>query len=156
MASLLSDAEKAALEAEMVNVADTWERDILVFVSPEKLIVSSNPNFNRFQQNSQNLQNQNPGNVPQSYIIKARVLYNKEQMYPYMNPYVGGSNDEAQLKQRVEEGKVRIKVGPSGYAIMGDAKKIEFDGLAFDCDTVVRPHGLFNSQYYTYNLKRVG
>lgn len=154
MSSLLSEAEKAALESEIVKVAETFERDILVFKEPTKIVISTNLNYNRFDANNQNIIDQNPQNSTQSTVIKARILYNKEQPYPFMNPYVGGSNDEAQLKLNESLGKVRIKVGPSGYAVLQEAKKIEFDGLAFDVDSIVRPHGLFNNQYYTYNLKR--
>jgi hypothetical protein len=152
--SLLSDAEKAALSAEIVKVAETFERDIVIYKEAQKIIVSTDPNWNPFQQNDLNLIPQNPENQAQRYDMRARIWYERQQPSPYFEPYVGGNLDESQLKLKNLEGRVRIKVGPSGWAIMGGAKSVEFDGSIFDVESTSRPHGLFDSQYYTFWLKK--
>lgn len=152
MPSFISTGEKAALQAVMRSQAETWEEDIVVFKEPEKLIISTDPNYNPFQRNDQNIFN--PTNEPSGYVIKARILYQNRQEAPFSLPYVGGNLDTAQLKDRAAEGIVRIKVNASGYAIMQEAKKVLFDNFMFTVETLERPHGLFNREYYTYFLKR--
>lgn len=154
MPSLLSDAEKQVFSLEMDNLAQTFERDILVFKTPEIVVVSTNLNYNRFQAQDSNLVNQNPENIPVKHIVKARIWYEKQQNAPFLNPYVGGNLDEAQLKLKNEEGRVRVKVNQAGYDLLFDAKKVEFDGLTYKVDSLERPHGLFNVWYYTFWLKR--
>jgi hypothetical protein len=154
MPSLLSDAEKQSLSLELENLAQTFERDIVVYKDPEKIIISTDINYNRFQANDMNIEGQNPTNSPQRFVIKARIWYEKQQAAPYLNPYVGGNLDEAQLKIKNTEGKVRIKVNPEGYSVLADAKLVEFDGFMFGVESLERPHGLFNVQYYTFWLKR--
>jgi hypothetical protein len=152
--SLLSDAEKAEFSAEIVKVAETFERDIVIYKEAQKIIVSTDVNWNPFQQNDLNLIPQNPENQAQVYNMRARIWYERQQPNPYLEPYVGGNLDEAQLKLKNPEGKVRIKIGPSGWAIMGGAKLIQFDGFMFDVESSPRAHGLFDNQYYTFWLKR--
>lgn len=150
--SFISEADKASLHSVMKGLAETWEQDIVVYQMPEKTIISQDPNFNIFQANSQNMFN--PENEPIRYVLKARILYQKDQQYPFFDPYVGGQLDVAQLKQRSAEGITRIKVNESGYNILKGTKVVELDGFQFTIDTLERPHGLFNRDYFTFHLKR--
>lgn len=150
MSSLLSQAEKDALSAVIVNVAETFERPITIYKEAQQTVISSDPNYNRF-----NAADQNAGNtvIPIRYSFPARILYGKKSSNPYMEPYLSKVDGKGQLKIRTPDEFVRIKIGPSGNAIMADSKRIEFDGTLFEVDSVVRPHGLFDVQYYTYYLK---
>jgi hypothetical protein len=150
--SLISAADKASLHSVMKSLAETWEQDIVVYLMPEKTVISQDPNFNIFQANSQNIFN--PENDPIKYTVKARILYNKDQAYPLTSPYVGGELDTAQLKLNVSESLTRIKVNESGYNVLKDSKVIELDGFQFTIDKLERPHGLFNRDYFTFYLKR--
>ena len=153
MPSLFTDAEKASLSALIVDVADTFEQEIIVYQSPERTIVfSDESNYNRFSANNQNILT-NPENNFKRFSVQARILYEKRLKEEMLQPYLGGQDDEAQLKLKLPEAFVRIKVGPAGHEIMKSAKEIELDGNRFVTDGPVRPHGLFTSQYYTYYLK---
>jgi hypothetical protein len=151
MASLFTDAEKAEFSALLVDVADTFEREITVYKSPEKTMVFTEEGWNRFSENDQNDLN-NPTNTYQRFTIQARILYAKQMKEELLTPYVGGALDEAQLKLASSNGMVRIKVGPTGYAIMKEVKELEFDGFRFSIASPERPHGLFTPQYYTFYL----
>jgi hypothetical protein len=150
---LLTQAQKNELSLQIDNIADTFKREIVVYKSPNKIIVSSDPNYNPFDSNNQNIFN--PENEWVQSKFYARILYRNYQDGPYMTPYVGGTLDEAQAKLRSAEGIVRIKIHKNDYEnFIKEAKKIEFDGFMFLVETLERPHGLFNTQYYTYYLKR--
>ena len=153
MPSLFTDSEKAELSALIVDVADTWERDIVVYKNPQRVIIfSDEENYDQFSGNNQNLLT-NPENSFVQHVIKARVYYEKRLKDELLNPYLGGQEDEAQLKIKVPESFVRIKVGPAGYEVMKDVKEVEFDNSRFVIDSPPRLHGLFTTQYYTYYLK---
>lgn len=153
MPSIFTNAEKSELSALIVDVADTWERDIVVYKNPERVILFSNEdNYNRFSANNQNLLTNPENNFLQS-TIKARVYYEKRLKDELIKPYLGGQEDETQLKIKTPESFVRIKVGPAGYEVMKEVKEVEFDGSRFVVDSPPRLHGLFTTQYYTYYLK---
>lgn len=151
MASLFTDDEKASFGALIVDVADTFERNIIVYKSPAKTIVFTAQGYSRFTANDQNNQF-NAENTYQQFIIPARVLYAKQLKDELLTPYVGGALDEAQLKLLSPVGSVRIKVGLSGYEVMKEVKELEFDGFRFTISSPERPHGLFTTQYYTFYL----
>jgi hypothetical protein len=149
MASFFIDAEKAEMSELIVNVAETFERDIIVYKSPEKMIIYSEVEFDRFSANDQNNLN-NPLNSFQKFVIKARVLYSKQMKDELLKPY--GNSDDAQIKVPFPDASVRIKVNPAGYEIMKEAREIEFDNFRFSVSSPERPHGLFTTQYYTFYL----
>lgn len=149
MPSLFSDAEKAQMSALLVDVAETWERDIVVYKSPEMLVIFSDANYDRFSGGDQNNLN-NPPNTFVRHVIKARVLYSDKMKDQLLQPYPGST--DAQLKVPFPDATVRIKVGPAGYEVMKEAREIEFDNFRFSVNSPERPHGLFSTQYYTFYL----
>lgn len=149
MSSLFTDAEKAEFGSLLVDVAETWERDIVVFKSPEKLIVYSDVNYDRFSANDQNNLN-NPTNEFQKFTIKARIYYEDKPKDEFFQPNKG--SDNAQIKLAYPNTIVRIKVNQAGYEIMKEAREIEFDNFRYFAPSPERLHGLFNTQYYTFYL----
>ena len=152
MAGLLSDSEKASLDLALDQLAQTFERDIFVYSEPTKTIIRTSINYTKYNDNNQN--NTNIENTPVYTTIKARILYEGEMSNEFL--VINKSSGTAiPLKTRSSNGRVRIKVNEAGFQSIKEAKKIEFDGEKFDVETLQRPHGLFNAQYYTYWLKRV-
>ena len=137
----------------LTDVFDTFKRPLVVYMEPEKVIVSTNPNYSRFGQRDQNVFN--PEVKPVAHIIYGCVLYGNEQLENTSIPLGGGQEKSAQLKLSYNRGKVRIKVKEDGFLLLKDAKIIELDGYNFELDTTARPHGLFNAETYSFFLKRV-
>lgn len=148
MSSLLSDAEKTELNAVYKNLADTFARPLVAYHEAEKVVLISDPNFNRlrkFNQSSTKVEN-----IKIERTIQARVYYAPKQENPVQS--FGGQGPQNKL--RVSDGMVRIKIHIDDYDFMAKAKKVELDGNLYDIDTVERPHGLFGVEYYTYWLQR--
>lgn len=153
MPSFLTPAQKDSLATIISYIADTWERPIVIYKEAAQIVVSTDPNYNRFEANVQN--DLNPVRVPQKFTVNARIWYQKHQEAPYIYPYVGGAQDVNQMKDTTTDGQVRIKLRVADYdSIFNDVKLVEFDGYKFTVDSVERPHGLFNKEYVTFWLKR--
>ena len=145
MSSLLSDSEKNAMEASLNDVFDTFKRPIVVYSSPEKIYVSTDPNFSRFGQFGQNNEMEKQEiNSQNIQTIYATILYSKNQDFEQFNKDKTGGTYE-QIKVRDNNVKVRIRVDSTGYATLKDAKLIQLDGREFIKDSPSRGHGLFAS-----------
>ena len=153
MSSLLSDSEKNAMEASLNDVFDTFKRPIVVYSSPEKIYVSTDPNFSRFGQFGQNNEMEKQEiNSQNIQTIYATILYSKNQDFEQFNKDKTGGTYE-QIKVRDNNVKVRIRVDSTGYAILKDAKLIQLDGRAFIKDSPSRGHGLFTSVRWDFFFK---
>lgn len=149
MASILSSEQKKALEAVMESMHDTFARSIFAYKEAQKLILSTDENFNYLYNNvkgvSQILKKS------QFKAIKARIEYmdrNNTSMYD--------SQVDAQIKVEGPVGEVRIKVDQEGNDYFKDTKRVEIDGRMFFKITDVKKHGLFSPKYFTYYLKPSG
>lgn len=151
MSSLISDSQKASLVADFSSLVDTFVRPLIAYKEAQKIVISTDPNFNRlnrFDQNQTKIQN-----APVYQTINARIYYNKNIDNPYGD--INGKTPSSQLKLRMPDGAVRIKVDAAGFAYIGQTKRIELDGNLFEVASVERPHGLFGVEYYTYWLTRL-
>lgn len=149
MASILSSEQKKALETVMQSMHDTFARSIFAYKEAQKLILSTDENFNYLYNNvkgvSQVLKK------TQFKAISARIQYmdrNNTAMYD--------SQVDAQIKLEGPVGEVRIKVDEEGNEYFKDTKRIEIDGRMFFKVTDVKKHGLFRPKYFTYYLKPAG
>ena len=149
MASILSSEQKKALETVMQSMHDTFSRSIFAYKEAQKLILSTDENFNYLYNNvkgvSQILKK------TQFKAISARIQYmdrNNTSMYD--------SQVDAQIKVEGPVGEVRIKVDEEGNEYFKDAKRVEIDGRMFFKVTDVKKHGLFRPKYFTYYLKPAG
>ena len=146
MASLISDTNKADLQSTIMDVWDTFKRPIIIYKEPEKVIISTNPNYSRFGDNSQN--QYNPPVTPQPITVYATILHEKRQRLTYIDAA------NSQIKVKNDEGQVRIKVDSTGYNVMVGAKNIELDGFQYRVNSSPRPHGLFTPSLWTFFLER--
>ena len=147
MASLIEQTDKDLMQSAMMDVFDTFKRPIEIYKEPERIIISTNYNYSRFGDNSQN--QLNPPVSPVSIIVNACILHEKKQRYVYVDA------DDSQLKLKDAEGQVRIKVDITGYNAMIGAKNITLDGFEYRNVSTPRPHGLFTPSLWTFYLQRV-
>lgn len=151
MSSLFTDSEKAALVNDFKQVVDTFLRPLKVYLEPTKIIVVSNPDYNPYDDASQN--STDIQNVPVEHTIQGRILYDKNQEWSFINPKGSGGAEQLKLKDQTVRA-VRVKVDADGYAILKDGKKFEIDGFLFNLESLPRPHGLFGVDYYTFYFVR--
>jgi hypothetical protein len=148
--SLISDLDKDFLAGAFNSGMATFLRPLVVYQAPKYTIVSTNPDYNRFDNSNQN-NTELPENQPIRYVVSGRVKYNTNQT----DDFLSFNKGESQQKLKNPEGSVRIKVDYSGYMLLKDAKQIELDGQSFDPNAILRPHGLFNPKYYDIILWRI-
>lgn len=148
---MLSDSEKNSLVTDFQGVVDTFVRPLIVYQEATHTVIISDPNYNPLEAYNQN--NTDITNTPNYTTISGRVMYDKNQEWAFTKPYAGGNNAQLKVKDATKQ-SVRIKVDPSGYALLNTAKKVELDGNLFDLDSIARPHGLFAADYYTFYFVR--
>ena len=147
MASLLSSAEKSALQSAINDLHDTFARDIYIYREAESTIISTSPTYNSIYQEN-NIQSKTISKKVISASFKARITYDTDRSQNNLTaPEVG-----SQLKLKLPDGYVRIKVAKDGYDYLKKAKRVEFDGRKFTIESDVRPHGLFEPTHYTFFL----
>jgi len=146
MASFLSGAQKAEYEAVMQNMHDTFSRTIYAYKDSQKVIVSTDVNFNYLYNNVKGVSQ--VVRKSQFKAISARVLYMDKQKEVMFDSEV-----DSQIKVQHDIGEVRIKLNAEGYAYFKDAKRVEIDGKLFFKITDVKKHGLFKPKFFTYYLR---
>jgi hypothetical protein len=142
MSDLYTDAEKAVVAANLLHLHDTFGRDIIVYKEAQKVIISTDPNYN-YLYNSGGSTTTSVTNKPVKKTFKARIRYDLDNKNLESNI---GSNETSQ---------VRIKLKKEDYTYISDAKRIELDGRMFHVDSDPRAHGLFDVQFYTLFLRSV-
>tara|TARA_Y100000310_G_C20474238_1_gene711592 strand:+ start:305 stop:766 length:462 start_codon:yes stop_codon:yes gene_type:complete len=148
MSSLLNDSEKADFQKAFDSLHDTFARDIHIFKEAKKVVIATNENYNPiYNQNSSSIKTIT--NQVQSGSFKARIKYDTNMEEGFM-----ASDDvDSQLKVKMPQGMVRIKLEKTGYEYIKEAKRVELDGRRFSIESDPRPHGLFSPTYYTFFLK---
>ena len=146
MASFLTPAQKAAYEAVMQDMHDTFSRTIYAYKESQKVIVSTDPNFNYLYNNVKGVSQ--IVRKSQFKAISARVLYMDKQKEVMFDSEV-----DSQIKVQHDIGEVRIKLNAEGYSYFKDAKRVEIDGKLFFKITDVKKHGLFKPKFFTYYLR---
>jgi len=149
MGSLINDAHKAFLESAMDEIHETFARDLICIKEANKVIMSTDPNYNFLYKNVRGSVS-SVKNVINQKTIKARILYVGRQQEDLFD-----AQTSAQLKVEKVAGEVRIKVGKADYEYLKGTKRAEFDGRVFTMTSDERPHGLFTPQYYTFYLKPI-
>ena len=147
MANLLSNAQKTAYQNAFNDLHDTFARDIYIYKEAKTTVISTSPNYNAiYQQNV--AQNQTVRRQVQSGKFSARITYDTDRNQSTLtSPEI-----DSQLKLKMPDGYVRIKVDESGYEYIKKSKRVEFDGRKFTIESDVRPHGLFSPTHYTFFL----
>ncbi len=142
MQSLLTAAQQADYRQAISSIFWTFARPFSLYVEANTAVISTSPTFSRFGFHDQNaaVGAANPAVTPQVYQVTGCILYGKDQPWPYISPDVG--KDAQQLKLRDSDGKVRIKVEATGYALMQGVQTVVLDGFTFVKDSTPRPHSI--------------
>jgi len=147
MASLLTSAQKTALQSAFNDLHDTFAREIYIYKEAQTTVISTSPNYNAIYKQNNN-QSQTVSRKVVVKTFKARITYDTDRSQSTLtSPEI-----DSQLKLKMPDGYVRIKVGGDGYNYLKDSKRVEFDGRKFTIESDVRPHGLFEPTFYTFFL----
>jgi hypothetical protein len=145
--SLVSDSEKAALEAVIDDIHETFAREITVFKEASHVVIITDPSFNPLYQTAG--QTTSIINTPVYRTFKARIKYEDDIGKRYWSE--AGLNSQIKLEAVV--GSVRLKVSAEDYEFIKDGKRFDVDGKRYVLNSTFRPHGLFDNKYYTLYLK---
>jgi hypothetical protein len=149
MGSLISNSDKEAFESVFDDIHDTFARDIKFIKEAQRVILSTDPNYNYLYKNTKGQISSVQRKIVEA-TFKARILYVGRQ-----NEGMFDGEVDAQIKVEKHVGEVRIKVDKEGYSYLKETKRCEFDGRKFSVISDEMPHGLFSPKYYTFYLKPV-
>jgi len=147
MASLLTAAQKSAIQSAMADVHDTFARDIYVYIEKQIATRPSTLNYNPLYGRTKDDSKLNSQTELVKHTIKARVSFSPTQNESIVD--AGG-----QFNLTASQGRVRIKVDATAYEKVQDASRIEIDDILFVVDSDAKNVGPFSTQYYTVYLKR--
>ena len=149
MSDLLSSDERTAYQLAMKDLHDTFARDVVIYQTSQKTLVSTNPNHNF-------LYNSGPQQTVVSDVIvsgtyKARIHYPKEEKLAQFIR-AGGSKSEDQIQLKRKDYKIKLVVEADVKTILDKCERIEFDGTVFAVDSDPRPHGVAGVQFWDFYL----
>jgi hypothetical protein len=147
MSSLIPESEKTLLQEAFNDLHDTFARPVYYFKESKKVIIQTNPSYNPIYGQGQQF-TESIKNVIDSGSFNARITYDTDKA----NSYINDPEIDSQLKLRLPDGYVRIKVDASGYNVIKKTKRVVFDERTFSIESDVRPHGLFTPSHYTFFL----
>ena len=140
MPSFVSDAEKLLLANEFNNLHDTFARPVAAWKTPERIVVSSDPNYNFLYNEQESIE---VTYIPVSGTFNCRIEWqdpSKLMGWP-------------EIREEVRGNICRIKAKKDFVDFISDAEKIEIDGRPVQSLGTNRPHGLFNIDFYTLFFK---
>lgn len=146
MASLLTDAEKTAINSALNDVHDTFARDIYIYVK-ETSSVPVELNYNPLYGRRKDVAKISSEDTLTKYTYSARIYYKNEQKEDILD-------GNGQMNLVGSEGQVRIKVKSDAYEKIKICSKVEVDGQLFVVDGDAKVIGPFDTQFYSIFLKR--
>jgi len=150
MASLLSESIKQKARNILINLHDTWARDITVWKEPTRTVIATTPEYISIYQDAQPTEIANIDYAPVSGTCKARIYY--EPLFRTNQSVVAIQND---IPAKIDKGYIRIKVDATGYALLQDSKKITIDGTDCNVSSINVRDGMFYPTYHTLWLTRI-
>lgn len=148
--NLIGAAERASYKQAFVDLHDTFSQPIVVWLTAEQVVVSTNPNYNGFYNNA--AQQKNVQLVPQSGVFQARIKYLTAQE---ILAELGTLTVDQQVKISISLGGVRIRVSGDAVPFLNKSDNITFNGETHKLIQRDRPHGLFDNDFYDYILQRI-
>tara|TARA_Y100001973_G_C5163934_1_gene315023 strand:- start:905 stop:1351 length:447 start_codon:yes stop_codon:yes gene_type:complete len=146
MASLLTDAEKTAINSALSDVHDTFARNIHVYVE-ETSSVPVELNYNPLYGRRKDVAKISSEQTLTKYTFAARIFYKNEQKEDIID-------GNGQMSLMASEGQIRIKVKSDAYEKIKICSKIEVDNELFIVDGDAKVIGPFDAQFYSIFLKR--
>jgi hypothetical protein len=149
MPDLLTLSERADYASAMQDLHDTFARNIVIYQTATKTVVSTSPNHN-FLYGSGPAQTVTE-DVIVSGTYKARIHYPKESALEQFLRAGGAKNDD-QIQLKRKDWKVKLVVDITVKPILEKCERIEFDGTLFSVESDPRPHGVVGPQFWDYYL----
>jgi|TARA_Y100000289_G_C3906631_1_gene142299 hypothetical protein len=146
MASLLTDAEKTAINSALSDVHDTFARTIYVYVK-EASSVPAELNYNPLYGRTKNTAKISSEQTLTRHSFSARIFYKNEQKEDIID-------GNGQMNLVGSEGQIRIKVKSDAYEKIKICSKIEVDDELYIVDGDAKVIGPFDAQFYSVFLKR--
>ena len=146
MASLLTDAEKTAINSALSDVHDTFARNIYIYVE-ETASVPVELNYNPLYGRRKNTAKISSEQTLTKYTYSARIFYKNE----HKEDIIDGNG---QMNLIASEGQVRIKVKSDAYEKIKICSRIEVDDQLYIVDGDAKVIGPFDAQFYSVFLKR--
>jgi hypothetical protein len=140
MPTLLSDIEKTAYSNVFNDIHDTFSRDVIVWKTPKKVVVSTNNNHNFLYNDQESLK---VDYIPVSGTFKARVEWGDPSKL-ILNP---------DIRTEIKGNVCRLKVKQDFINFMDGAAQVEIDGRKVEQIGSNKPHGLFDIDFYTLFFK---
>jgi hypothetical protein len=139
--NLLPDADQLLYDDVFNDIHDTFSRKIIVYKTPERIIISTNSNYNFIYTNNQDgLEVQY---IPVSGTLDARIKW--------LDPSdLKGQKD---IKEEIHGNIVRLKIKKEDIGWFDDWKRVEVDGRPVQFFGTAQPHGLFDPNFYTIYLE---
>lgn len=143
---LFTDAEKSFFASCIHDVHETFCRDITVCSEPIRTVVDPNVNpLYQFPRDASKVVL-----TPVSTVINARILAGTPS-----NETLADGTKYNDVPVAIPAGKVRIKVEKQYHQLISDCKRIDIDGMKYTVESHSRPHGIFETNYYTYFLRPI-
>ena len=147
MASLLTDADKLSFKNSIIDLFDTFSRDIVIHKEPKKKITQVNPTNPVMPGYGHSSNPTNVEFIAESKTFKAMIRYNNKQSVEADN-FAG---------LQIPTGMVAIKVQEDArnYINNGKTEKIELDGKSFKVASsdAVKDH--FGYALYVYFIEEI-
>ena len=151
MAEFLSPSDRQTIASNLLDLHDTFGRDIVVYKEAKKVIISTDPSYNHLYGNS-GPTTPSVQNIPVRKVFKARIKYDTDRSLEYF----GETDTQVKVSRVDPNSMVRIKLKAEDYEYIKEAKRIELDGRMFHVESDSRAHGLFDViQFHTLFLKPI-
>ena len=147
--SLISESQKTAIKSIIDDIHETFARNITVYKDGVKILIASSQEYNGIYGKTYSGES-STSTTSESHTVKARIKYinaNEESM--------SDGQINSQFGIEVVDGSVRITVDASGFNILKEAKRCEFEGGKYEIVTKGNPTGIFGPQYYHFYLKPI-
>jgi len=147
--SLISDSQKTAIKSIIDDIHETFARNITVYKDGVKILIASSQEYNGIYGKTYSGES-STSTTSESHTVKARIKYINAN-----EQSVSDGQINSQFGIEVVDGSVRITVDASGFNILKEAKRCEFEGGKYEIVTKGNPTGIFGPQYYHFYLKPI-
>lgn len=147
--SLISESQKTAIKSIIDDIHETFARNITVYEEGKKILIAASSEYNGIYGRTGG-GTTSTSTTSVSHTVKARIKYIDAKA-----GNLADGNINSQLDIEVIDGSVRITVDASGFNILKEAKRCEFEGGKYRIATKGNPTGIFGPQYYHFYLEPI-
>lgn len=141
---LLSPAEKTSFSVALGDLFDTFCKDIYVYKTPQKVILSQDANYNFAYNDSQ--PSATIDYTPTSGTFKAVVSYIRRDQIAEQQTTVGVPLD-------MNKDLVRIKTRIDAVDYLKDAERVDLEGKTYNVLSKGSPRFVFEAHFYIFFLQ---